>query len=314
MAEATRARVRSVIDELGFIRNESARRLRQGGPRDLSSGTEVRPTQALGFILEELTNPYFADVARGAEEALHAAGVQVIWATSDGLPCKEDRTLDFLAQQGVAGVLVTPIGLTVERITFLREHGLAVVLLDRELPGVCSARVDHVAGGDIAVTRLLEHGPRRVAFVTDNPGLPGSGPVRERMIGAARALERAELQKPAVLVEQSMSAIGGQSAARRLLDADPAPAAVFCGNDLMAIGLVNELLRLGIKIPEEIAVVGYDDIELASTAAVPLTTVRQPRHQLGQAAAGLLLSETDPGDHQHRQIVLTPELVIRESG
>lgn len=306
--------MRSAIDELGFIRNESARALRQGDPGDLGHRAGARGRRALGLILEELTNPYFTDVARGAEEALHADGADVIWATSDGLPGKEARSLDFLAEQGVAGVLINPVGLGPERLACLREHGISVVLVDRALPGACSARVDHVAGGDIAVTRLLERGPRRVAFVTGNAGLPGSGPVRERLIGAAQALERAELAKPAVLAEPTMTPTGGQSAARRLLSLDPSPSAVFCANDLMAIGLVNELLREGVKIPEEVAIVGYDDIELASTAAIPLTTVRQPRHELGQAAARLLLAETESGDHEHVQIVLTPELVVRESG
>jgi LacI family transcriptional regulator len=326
VAEATRDRVRTAIDELGFIRNETARRLRQGVPRNDEpphddAPERIRGTDALGLVLEELTNPYFADVARGAESAIHSDGGNVIWATTDGLPGKETRCLDFMAGQGVCGVLITPVALGTEKIACLREHGMSVVLVDHELPGVCSARVDHTAGGDIAVTRLLEHGPRRIAFVTGNPGLPGAGPVRDRMIGAARALERAELEKPAVLAEPSMTATGGQRAARRLLALDPQPSGVFCGNDLMAVGLVNELLRVGVKIPEEIAVVGYDDIELAATSAVPLTTVRQPRHELGERAARLLLAEvadfsgppTEDG-HKHTQIVLTPELVIRETG
>jgi LacI family transcriptional regulator len=111
-----------------------------------------------------------------------------------------------------------------------------------------------------------------------------------------------------------MTAVEGQLAARRLLERPTPPSAVFCANDLLAIGMVNELMRLGIKIPGEIAVVGYDDHELACAAAVPLTTVRQPRHELGWAAAELALAETtESTEHRHQDIVLIPELVIRES-
>jgi LacI family transcriptional regulator len=116
------------------------------------------------------------------------------------------------------------------------------------------------------------------------------------------------------LYQPALTATAGQHAAHRLLDLTPAPSAVFCANDLLAIGVINELTRLGVKVPDEMAVIGYDDIELAATAAIPLTTVRQPRHALGWAAAEMAIAETtDDGAHDHQHIVLTPDLVIRES-
>jgi LacI family transcriptional regulator len=302
VAEATRERVRAAIGELGFVRNESARQLRQGRSR------------TFGVVLENLANPYFTDLARGAEAAMNTDGFDAVWCTSDGSPAKERRCLDFLEEQRVSGLIITPVGLDAERIADLHDRGLSVVVLDRrEYTGVCSTRVDHVAGGEIAVNHLLGRGHRRLAVVT-GPLL--QEPIRDRYDGAEAAARAAGLpdRDMATLVHCDMTPTAGKDAARRLLELDPLPTGVFCTNDLMAIGLVNELQRAGVKVPQEICVVGYDDIELAGTSVVPLTTVRQPRHELGWTAAELALAESgSSGGHEHRRLVLTPSLVVRES-
>jgi DNA-binding LacI/PurR family transcriptional regulator len=303
VAEDTRERVRAVIGELGFVRNESARQLRQGRSR------------TLGVVLENLANPYFADIARGAEAALNTDGFDALWCTSDGSAAKERRCLDFLEEQHVSGVIIAPVGLDEERVADLHDRGLGVVLLDRRAyDGVCSIRVDHIAGGDIALTHLVERHHRRIAFVT-GPLRPG--PVQDRYTGALEAARRAGLdeQDLTTLVRGQMTPMAGKEAARLLLELDPPPTGVFCTNDLLAVGLVNELLRAGVKVPGEICVIGYDDIELAAASVVPLTTVRQPRHELGWTAAELALAEAGASaeGHDHRQIVLSPALVVRES-
>ena len=117
-----------------------------------------------------------------------------------------------------------------------------------------------------------------------------------------------------MLVQGALSPTEGRLAARLLLEMSPRPDGVFCANDLLAIGLINELTRLGAHVPDDTAVVGYDDIELAASAAVPLTTIKQPRRALGWEAAELAMAENREGrSHQHRQVVLRPELVVRES-
>jgi DNA-binding LacI/PurR family transcriptional regulator len=301
VAEATRARVRAAIDELGFVRNESARRLRQGHSR------------TLGMVIEDVANPYFTDVAKGAEAAMNADGFDAVLCTSDGSASKEQRCLDFLEEQRVSGVLITPVDMAADRIARLRARGMAVVVLDRRDTSIdaCSARVDHAAGGLIAISHLAGLGHRRLALVT---GETEPEPCRERRDGADLALRRVAGGSMVTLYQQALTATAGQDAAHRLLELSPAPSAVFCANDLLAIGVVNELTRLGVKVPEEMAVVGYDDIELAATAAIPLTTVRQPRHALGWAAAELAIAETADGEsHEHQHLVLTPDLVVRES-
>lgn len=302
VAEATRERVQAAIEELGFVRNESARQLRQGRSR------------TLGVVLENFANPYFTDLARGAEAAMNADGFNALWCTSDGSTAKERRCLEFLEEQSASGVIITPVGLDAERIGELRDRGLAVVVLDRRVyPGTCATWVDHVTGGEIAVTHLLGRRHRRLAIVT-GPLL--QEPIKDRYHGAMAAAERACLDDVEVTTLESlgMTPTAGKEAAQRLLNLERLPSGVFCTNDLAAIGLVNELLRVGVKVPEEISVVGYDDIELAATSVVPLTTVRQPRHELGRTAAGLAVAEAGAaGDHEHREVVLTPSLVVRES-
>ncbi|HEY0542356.1 MAG TPA: LacI family DNA-binding transcriptional regulator [Actinoallomurus sp.] len=302
VAEATRDRVRAAIGELGFVRNESARQLRQGRSR------------TFGVVLESLGNPYFTDLARGAEAAMNTDGFDAVWCTSDGSVAKERRCLDFLEEQRVSGVIITPVGLDAERIAELHDRGLSVVVLDRRTySSVCSTRVDHVAGGEIAIDHLLGRRHRRLAIVT-GPLL--QEPIKDRYAGATAAARRAGLaeQDLVTLVHDDMTPTAGKEAAQRLLELDALPTGVFCANDLLAIGLVNELLRAGVKVPGEISVIGYDDIELAGTSVVPLTTVRQPRHNLGWTAAELAVAEAGAsGDHEHRQVVLSPSLVVRES-
>ncbi|CNE01149.1 LacI family transcriptional regulator [Mycobacterium tuberculosis] len=310
MAEATRDRVRAAIEELGFVRNESARRLRRGPDRTAGEFGD-QPRRAFGIVVEDLANPYASDVARGAEAALNEAGHDALWLSSDHQSAKERRSLELLAEQRAAGVLIIPVGPDLGDISRLRAAGMSVVLIDRESTQACSARVDHVAGGEIAAAHLLGIGRERIVFVT---GVPEPQPCVARRDGAARTIAEAGSGAPRTLVQDALSPTEGQAAAHEVMAMSPRPDGVFCANDLLAIGLVNELTRLGVRVPEDIAVIGYDDIELAASAAVPLTTIRQPRRELGWEAAELALAEMSEGKaHQHRQIVQRPELVIRES-
>ncbi|WP_433464910.1 LacI family DNA-binding transcriptional regulator [Spirillospora sp. CA-128828] len=310
VAEATRDRVRAAIEELGFVRNESARRLRRGPERTAGEFGD-QPRRAFGVVVEDLTNPYATDVAYGAEAALNAAGHDALWFSSDHSAAKERRSLELLQEQRAAGVLIIPVGLGARDISRLRAAGMSVVLIDRDASDACSAQVDHVAGGEIAAAHLLGIGRRRIAFVT---GVPEPQSCVERRAGAARTIAEAGLGKPSTVIRDGLNPTAGQAAAHQIMAMSPRPDGVFCANDLLAIGLINELTRLGVRVPEDIAVIGYDDIELAASAAVPLTTIRQPRRELGWEAAELAMAEMSEGEsHQHRQVVQRPDLVIRES-
>jgi LacI family transcriptional regulator len=303
----TRARVEAAMTDLGFVRNESARQLRLGSSR------------VLAYVFLDAGNPFFTDVARGAEEACRAEGLALMMCSSDGDPAREGQYLDLLFEQRVRGVLVTPADNSSSRLRTIAGHGMPVVLVDRQSPDGsddwCSVGVDDVLGGDLAVTHLLDNGHRRVAFVGGPPTIPQ---VADRHTGALQALAAAgrSADDLTVIETEALTIAGGREAAQRLtgLPARRRPTAAFCANDLLALGLLQQLVQQGMSVPADVAIVGYDDIDFAAAAAVPLTSVRQPRQQLGRTAASLLLREArdEPG-HVHEHVQFQPELVVRQS-
>ncbi|MBE3203997.1 LacI family DNA-binding transcriptional regulator [Frankia sp. CH37] len=300
----TRQKVEQAMADLGFVRNESARQLRAGHSRSLA------------YVMLDAANPFFTDVATGIEEVAAAADLVVFLCNSGEEAGREARHLDHLQQHRVHGILITPVNAADERLSRLQEQGTPVVLVDRTAGAFhgCSVFVDDVLGGELAVAHLIEHGHERIAFV----GGPGTlSQVRQRRAGALRALENAGLP-PDRLIDLSTSALTvaeGRGAAERLagLPAQRRPTAAFCANDLVALGLLQMCVRLGIAVPDDCAIVGYDDIDFAAAATVPLTSVRQPRRLLGSTAAELLLDEANNPRHQHQQVQFTPELVARAS-
>jgi LacI family transcriptional regulator len=303
VAEATRARVLAAIDALNFVRNDSARQLRAGRSRTLA------------YVVLDVANPFFTDVERGVTEVADAQGLTVFLCNSAQDGRRQASFLDLLEQQRVEGVLITPVTVDDQRLTRLAERGTPVVVVDGTWPGHCSVAVDDRLGGDLAITHLLDSGHRTIAFVGGPKSLPQ---VRDRIKGARRAMQRAGAAGSdlVMLDTDALDVAEGRRAGSRLagLPARRRPTAAFCANDLLALGLLQEAIRLGLRVPEDLAIVGYDDIEFAEAAAVPLTSVGQPRHLLGRTAAELLLEESRGGaTHEHRQVAFAPELVVRAS-
>jgi LacI family transcriptional regulator len=304
VAQATRDRVNASIRELGFVRNESARQLRAGRSR------------MIGLVVLDVANPFFTDLARGVEDEASKDGLAVILCNSDDQESREARYLEFLEEHRVQGVLITPVAGAGASLEVLRRRGTPVVLVDsRSAYGdQCSVAVDDVRGGDLAVSHLLAAGHERIAYVS---GPPVIRQVADRHEGALRALRRAGLPPDALRVIEvgGLNVAAGQRAGALLADmADVRSTAVFCANDLIALGVLQEMTRNHIRVPEDVAIIGYDDIDFAAAAAVPLTSVRQPRQRLGRTAARLLLEEAAAdGGHEHRQVIFQPELIARQS-
>lgn len=302
VSERTRRRVQAAIEALGFVRNESARQLRGGGSRTLA------------YVVHDTANPFFTDVAAGAQQAADDAGLVLFLCNSGADRERQAAYLDLLEQQRVEGVLITPVDPADPRLSALARRGTPVVIVDQGAgPDHCSVTVDDVLGGDLAATHLLDLGHRRIAFVG---GPRGIGQVADRITGAERAIARVGAEPLVVLETDRLDVAEGRRAGERFagLPAARRPTAAFCANDLLALGLLQQMVRLGLRVPEDVAIVGYDDIEFASAAAVPLTSVAQPRQRLGRTAAELLLSESrNPADHRHQQVVFAPELVVRSS-
>ncbi|SDN50255.1 LacI family DNA-binding transcriptional regulator [Actinacidiphila guanduensis] len=305
VAEETRTRVQSVIARLHYVRSESARQLRAGASR------------LMALLVLDMGNPFFVAVASGAERAARQAGLVVMVCNSAQSVSEEMDYLSLFAEHRVRGVLVTPADPTGRSLDVLRGQNIPFVLVDR-VGGLddtgCSVSVDDVAGGRLAARHLVAAGHRAVVYVGGPPELPQ---VRDRRAGVLAALAEAGLPAEALIdvTAERLDVAAGRDAGARLLGLSPRPTAVFCANDLLALGVLQALFAAGVGVPDEIALVGYDDIEFAAAAAVPLTSVRQPAVAMGRLAAEMLMDETGPdaGRHEHRQVVLQPELVVRGS-
>ncbi|CAM3835299.1 LacI family DNA-binding transcriptional regulator [Nocardioides zeicaulis] len=304
VSPATRSRVEDAMRELGFVRNESARQLRAGHSRTLA------------YVLLDARNPFFTDVAEGAERAAEDAGLSLFLCHSDNRATRESDYLAHLVEQRVQGVLVTPVDPQAQVLSDVRRNGTPLVIVDRtrQDEAFCSVAVDDVLGGRLAVEHLVERGHTRVAFIG---GPETIGQVRDRLAGARGAWADAGLpdDQLTVVATEGLTVVEGRSAGERVMGMSNRvrPTAAFCANDLLALGLLQQLSTAGASVPGDLAIVGYDDIEYAAAAAVPLTSVRQPRQELGRRATELVLDEAENPDHHHQQLVFTPELVARRS-
>jgi Transcriptional regulators len=304
VASGTRERVLDAIRRLGYIRNEVARHLRMGRSR------------TVGLVVIDIVNPFFADVARAAEAPADERDVMVVVCNSAVDPARERRHLDQLEQQRVLGVLLSPVESAGRQWRGLIERGTPVILVDSTASGPqCSVSVDDRFGGWLAGSHLIERGHRRIAFA----GGPSSiQQVADRRAGIKAAVSDAA--DPVELVELPMPRLSGVAEGRRVgervaaLPRDERPTAMFCANDMLALGVLQAMVDRGLRVPQDMAIVGYDDIDFAAAAAVPLTSIRQPREQLGRTAMDLLLEEVEtPDRHRHRKVIFQPDLIVRAS-
>lgn len=302
VAASTRQRVESAIDELRFVRNESARTLRVGRSR------------TVGLVVLDIANPFFTDIARGVESFADEHDLLVTLCNSGEDVERERSHLNHLQQQRARGVLITPVEDGGDPLRQLVASGTPVVLVDRTGGAdTCSVAVDDVHGGRLAGEHLLLEGHRRLAFIGGPLTL---AQVRDRREGIEAAVALTDNASLLVVETSALTVAGGRSAAGALLKTPRASrvTAVFCANDLLALGVLQECTRNGVRVPEDLAVVGYDDIDFAAAAAVPLSSIAQPREELGRTAAEMLFDEVEHAErHQHRQIVFQPTLVVRES-
>jgi LacI family transcriptional regulator len=303
VAPSTVERVLRAIDELGFVRNDAARQLRAGR------------SKTIGFIVLDVRNPFFGELARGAEEAAAEHHLAVILGNSDDDPVREAAYLDLFDEQRAHGILITPIGDVTERLERLREHGTPAVMVDRSGAdsGFSSVSVDDVAGGYLAVRHLLEEGRRRIAYIGAQFEIRQ---VSDRLEGARRAVAEVPDATLEVITADGLTVIDGRRAGERILTRSPAarPDGLFTVNDLMAVGVLQALVMTGeVRVPDDIALVGYDDIDFAGAAIVPITSIRRPTGLIGSTAVTVLLEEAADPTLDRRTIVFQPELVVRAS-
>lgn len=303
VAEDTRQRVLTAIEELGFVRNHSARQLRSG------------KSVAIGLVLMAMDD-FFSELARGVEEAANEAGCLVILCNSSGNVEREQEYLRLLAEQRVRGVLISPVQRDTIHVELFRQWKTPLVFLLGSNAGTAAHSAvagDFERDAELAIEHLLGLGHRRIGFINGSLAIEACA---RRHVAVQRALVHAGLDLREALLEVSVDAFdvgSGEAAAADLLSFDPPPTAIFGVNDMVAIGALRALLRLGIAVPDEVAVIGVGDVEFAAVSAVPLTTVRYPAYEIGKTAAELLIRESEGTETGHRVVRFAPELVVRES-
>jgi LacI family transcriptional regulator, galactose operon repressor len=301
IAPATRARIEALLRETEYR------------PNGLARGLKLRQTLVLAVVIPDITNPLFAALFRGIEDAAAPAGYNVLLCNTDGSPDRERSHLHTLTARRVDGVVLASSFLKDPAVRWLRHHDLPYVLVNRfsdegQDPFVGS---DDLVGARLATQHLVGLGHRRIAHLA-GPATVSTGVLRRR--GYLGALADAGLAaEPALTVEAGYMEDGGARAAERVLGRRPRPTAIFAVTDMTAVGAYGQARRMGLRIPEEIAIVGYNDVPLAARLDPGLTTVHVPVHEFGTVAARLLLEQIATETRPPRQVIFTPELIVRGS-
>ncbi|MBA3245214.1 MAG: LacI family DNA-binding transcriptional regulator [Actinobacteria bacterium] len=300
IAPATGAAIDAAVQQLGYRPNTVARSL------------VTKSTQTIALLLPDIANPFYAALVSGIQERALAAGSTMLLCTTEGDPEREEQYLSLLRAKQVDGVLVDGLVLPPERIADFVREGLPIVCLDRDIDStsVPLVQVDNRLGAQIATEHLLSLGHRLIAHVAGAPGLRISA---ERIGGYDDALAAAAVERRRTHVAVgSFTEEGGYGAMRALLAGSP-PTAVFAANDLSALGVMHAIAESGRRVPEDISVVGFDDLRLAAHTTPPLTTIHQPAFEIAQRATQLLLDLAAGREVPQRLHLLEPELVVRGS-
>jgi LacI family transcriptional regulator len=295
------AKVTQAIAELGYQPNAVARSLR------------MSETRMFGMIVPDNSNPYFAEVARSIEDASFELGYSVILCNSDEDPVKEQAYLDLLIEKRVDGIAFVATGRRADSLDPARLRDVPIVVVDREIDSGAwtSVLVHNSRGARDAVAHLVGLGHRRIGCISGPREL---GPSSERVRGYRDALRKAGITpEPGWVMEGDFHANGGYRTMSQLLERDERLTAVFACNDMMAVGALRAIREHGMRVPEDIALVGFDDISLATYTQPALTTIAQPYRELGRRVAQLLAKGERGRKANAERIRLEPELVIRES-
>lgn len=302
VASDTVARVTLAMQKLDYVRNDAARQLRIGH------------SQTIGLLTHSSANPFFADLTTAVEDAAAQAGYSVIVGNSNAHEERELGYLRLFEQLRVRGVLLTPAADPADHLRRLRTRGIPTVLLDSRSSdrSFSSLSVDDIAGGELALAHLIETGRTRLAFA--------GGPLKTRQIGdRLSGARRAAANRPHVTLEvievDALTVRHGRLVGQEIASRPPGrrPDGVFAANDLLAIGISQSLAECRVAIPEQIALVGYDDIEFAGASIVPLTSIRQPSGLIGRTGVETLLAEAGRDRPEPCHARFHPELVIRSS-
>lgn len=299
---ATQQRVEQAIAELGYV------------PSGVAQSLRSKRTRSLALIVPDIQNAFWTTVARGVEDAAQSRGYSVFLCNTDENPAKQQRYLDVVISQRVDGVIIAPYGSQADDLARLRDRNVPTVVIDRHIEGweVDSVSGDSLSGARALVSHLIGLGHRRIAMLA---GPASTATATDRVAGYRIALAEAGIpEDPRLIWYGEYKALSGERMMAQALDAGGNPTAVFAANNAIAMGVIDELERRGLRIPHDIALVSFDDLPNTSRLFPFLTVAVQPAYEIGANAAQLLLSRLDADvPLQPRHVVLPTRLIIRYS-
>jgi LacI family transcriptional regulator len=301
VSQETRERVQAAMTALNYRPNALARSLRQG------------KTNTMGLVLPDSANPFFAEISRSIEAEAFKQGYSVFLCNTELDTERELFYVDVLSKKQVDGIIFVAAGDQADSLDFLIRQNMPVVMIDRDLPNVevDAVLTDHQLGGILATRHLIELGHTRIACIA---GPSSITPSAERITGYRKALEEAGLAyDEKLLFRGDYHAQSGMEITHSILKLNPRPTAIFALNDLMALGALRAASEAGYSVPRDLAVVGYDDLEIAHFTNPPLTTIAQPKKEIGTQAIRLLADRIARKNHPPCRVVLPPELIVRRS-
>ncbi|WP_409227088.1 LacI family DNA-binding transcriptional regulator [Gudongella sp. SC589] len=302
ISQPTRERVLKIAKDINYIPNSMARSL------------VTSQTKTLGLVLPDIVNPFFPEIARGAEDRAREAGYSIIICNTDDNVDQENKYIQMLSEKMVDGIILTHSANRNDEMTGLENSRIPIILIDRDYdsPNVLGkVLVDNSRASRDGVNYLLKKGYRRIAYIA---GPLNTGTARDRLEGYKIALSENDIHYDENLVRVGEYRLKwGYEAAEDLLDSKLDFQAIFCGNDAIAIGAMKKLRERGISVPEDIAIMGFDDIYIASMVDPELTTIKQPNYSMGYEAVNMMIDSIQGNKIANKNLILGTELVVRKS-
>lgn len=318
-AQVSTSTVSHVLNKTRFVSPEITLRVEQAidelhyAPSALARSLKLNETRTLGMLVTSSANPFFAEVVQGVEQRCFELGYSLALCNTRGDKARLNASMEMLLQKRVDGIILMCTQVDLGAGVFDRYPSVPLVLADW---GPMDMEADLIQdggrlGGMLATEHLLGLGHRHIGCIT---GPEGKRAADERRAGFEAAMAKAGLTvRPEWVIEGDFELAGGNSAMTALLALPERPTAVFVGNDMMAMGALRALADAGVSVPEQMSLVGYDNIELAHYLVPALTSIEQPKAGMGALAVDTLLARIKAPDSSRRVLTLTPELIVRDS-
>ncbi len=299
VSEEMRQRVRKAIDMLGFIPNSNNR-------------SSIKEQPIIGLILPISNNPFYEELAQGIEDSVSKSGLRVLIGYSREDSAIEMQLLNSMVDAGFKGIIMTPVGARNQVFEKFIEENVRVGFISQTDDHIeqCSVSIDQVRGGFIGIEYLASRGHKKILWVS---GPSDHHQSNQRFVGVTQAAREFGVEITTT-TSPSLDFLSGEHIAPQIIAAGPLPDAIFCANDATALGLMNFFYKSGLRVPDDVSILGYDNVAYAESALVPLTTVSQTPYQLGFTMGSQMIAEIEakPG-HIHQHVIFQPQIVERES-